>query len=154
MLVARDVMSPKVLRVRDDMSVAQLATFLTDHEISGAPVDDAGGKLVGVVSVADVASAASELAGTHSPRPGGFFSHDWEAHPAVEDLRRMAAGSKDLLVRDIMTRGVYSVPDDTPVADVAEIMLDSHIHRLLVTQGARTVGIISSSDLLGLLVGR
>ena len=147
-------MSSNVLRVRDDMSVAQLATFLTEHEISGAPVDDAGGRLVGVVSVADVAGAASELAGTNNPRPGGFFSHDWEARPAVEDLRRMATGTSDLLVRDIMTRGVYSVPEDTPVADVAEIMLDSHIHRLLVTRGAETVGIISSGDLLGLLIGR
>ena len=146
-------MSPRVLRVRDDLSVAQLATFLTDHEISGAPVEDAGGRLVGVVSVADVTSATSAPVGAGA-RSGGFFSHDWDAPPAVEDLRRTAAGSRDLLVRDIMTRGVYSVPEETPVADVAEIMLDSHIHRLLVTQGAQTVGIISSTDLLGLLVGR
>jgi CBS domain-containing protein len=55
-------------------------------------------------------------------------------------------------VRDIMTPAIYSVDAETAIPEVAETLINSHIHRLLVTSGERVVGIITSSDLLGLLV--
>ena len=65
---------------------------------------------------------------------------------------RLRLEGEGLLVREIMTPAVYSVPEDLPVSRVAETMIDSHIHRLLVTRGTQVVGIITTSDLLGLLV--
>src|SRR5262245_31446119 len=58
-ITAADVMNPEVLTVPDDLPVAALASFLVEREISGAPVADAAGHLVGVVSVTDIALAAS-----------------------------------------------------------------------------------------------
>ena len=57
---ARDLMNPVPLTVSETMSIGELATFLTDNEISGAPVVDHEGRLVGVVSVVDLARADSE----------------------------------------------------------------------------------------------
>ena len=54
-LTAKDVMNPEILKVRDDMTVAELAEFLVENEISGVPVGDAEGRLVGVVSLSDAA---------------------------------------------------------------------------------------------------
>ena len=58
MVAAKEVMNPDVITVRDDMTVQEVAAFLTENQISGAPVEDGEGRLVGVVSYADIARAA------------------------------------------------------------------------------------------------
>lgn len=150
-LTATDVMNPRVLTVRDDLTVGELASFLLDKEISGAPVEDGAGKLVGVVSVTDIAWAATGRAEPSGNHPG-FFARSWDKGPSAQEMPAVPFDRRDLLVRDIMNRDLYSVPEATPVSEVAEMMVDGHIHRLLVTSGERVVGIVSTSDLLGLLV--
>ncbi|MNC92734.1 CBS domain protein [compost metagenome] len=51
-----------------------------------------------------------------------------------------------------MTPSIFAVEDETPISAVAERMIHSHIHRLLVTREHKVVGIVTTSDLLGLLV--
>lgn len=168
-ITAADLMNPKVLAVRDDMTLRELAAFLIRNQITGAPVEDDGGRLVGVVSTVDIAEAV--LAGHGEGAAGGeagaggapgeaaratgvvaFFAQDWEEEPDEEDLAELRLAEDDLLVRDIMTPAVYSVAEDATVSEVASRMLDSHVHRLLVTREDRPVGIITTSDLLGLLI--
>ncbi|HNU82264.1 MAG TPA: CBS domain-containing protein [Thermoanaerobaculia bacterium] len=152
-LVARDVMNSEVLTVRDDMSVEEVAAQLADNEISGAPVEDREGRLVGVVSVTDIALAATSGGKLASDRSNpAFYVRGWEDRMEAEELAGLRLEGEGLLVREIMTPAVYSVPEDLPVSRVAETMIDSHIHRLLVTRGTQVVGIITTSDLLGLLV--
>jgi predicted transcriptional regulator len=81
-LTAKDVMNPKVLSVRDDMTLHELATFLTENEISGAPVLDDCGKLVGVVSLTDIALSEAERAAIeHEQSPSGL--NPWKAPARV-----------------------------------------------------------------------
>ncbi len=56
-ITAADLMNPKVLAVREDMTLRELAAYLIHHQITGAPVEDGGGRLVGVVSTVDIAEA-------------------------------------------------------------------------------------------------
>ncbi|HEX2253760.1 MAG TPA: CBS domain-containing protein [Thermoanaerobaculia bacterium] len=177
-ITAADLMNPEVLTVRDDLPVRELARFLVDNDITGAPVEAADGRLVGVVSVVDIANLASEAApsaettgdaaadeeddaegeddedgddGVEAPSP--FFSGGWsEDALAEDDLAQLGLGDDDLLVEDIMTPHVFSVSPETTVSGVASLMLKEHLHRVLVVDGGRPVGIISTSDLLGLLV--
>ena len=150
-ITASDLMNPEVLTVQTDTTVRELASFLIDNEISGAPVADGEGRLVGVVSLADIAAAATGEA--RSGEDGsGYFGRAWEDDSLdeedVEDLHL-----DGMRVADIMTPQVYSVKEDATVSEVASLMLKGHIHRLLVTREDRAVGIITTSDLLGLLVG-
>jgi CBS domain-containing protein len=146
-------MNSEVLTVRDDMSVEEVAAQLADNEISGAPVEDRDGRLVGVVSVTDIALAATSGGKLASDRSNpAFYVRGWEDRMEAEELAGLRLEGEGLLVREIMTPAVYSVPEDLPVSRVAETMIDSHIHRLLVTRGTQVVGIITTSDLLGLLV--
>jgi CBS domain-containing protein len=152
-ITANDVMNPNVLMVQEDMTVEELARFLVESEISGAPVVDPTGRLVGVVSVTDLARSVAE--GTDpADRPGpDFFVSEWGGtlrRDQIEELR--FGGENEMRVRDIMTPAIYSVDAETPIPEVAETLINSHIHRLLVTSGERVVGIVTSSDLLGLLV--
>ena len=149
-ITASDLMNPEVLTVQTDMTVRELASFLIDNEISGAPVADTEGRLVGVVSLADIAAAA-----TGEDRSGeegsGYFGRAWDDSLDEEDVEDLPLDG--MRVADIMTPQVYSVKEDATVSEIASLMLKGHLHRLLVTREDRAVGIITTSDLLGLLVG-
>lgn len=151
-ITAADLMNSDILTAREEMTVRQLADFLTDAQITGAPVVDAEGKLVGVVSVVDiVAQLEGSGLGVSRDNPN-FFVRGWEDELSVEDMRGFHVEGKGLLVRDIMTPAVYSVSEEATVSEVASVMLDGHLHRILVKRDDEAVGIISTSDLLGLLV--
>jgi CBS domain-containing protein len=150
-ITASDLMNPEVLTVQTGMTVRELASFLIDNEISGAPVADGEGRLVGVVSLADIAAAA-----TGEDRSGedgsGYFGRAWEDESLdEEDVEDLPLDG--MRVADIMTPQVYSVKEDATVSEIASLLLKQHLHRLLVTREDRAVGIITTSDLLGLLVG-
>jgi CBS domain-containing protein len=152
-LVARDVMNPNVLAVRDDMSVTDLAEFLIDNEISGAPVEDAEGRLVGVVSLTDVAASFTgrDQAVLDHSEPD-FYLRGWEEKFNAEDLAGLRVADSEATVGEIMTPSIFAVEDEMPISKVAERMIHSHVHRLLVTRDRKVVGILTTSDLLGLLV--
>jgi CBS domain-containing protein len=152
-ITASDLMNPEVLTVRDDMTARELAAYLIENEISGAPVADAEGRLVGVVSLVDVAAAASGE-GSRLVRDGSaYFIHDWEEGLDEGDVEELSLDEEGLRVADIMNPKIYSVREDATVPEIASMMLKGHIHRLLVTREDRAVGVITTSDLLGLLVG-
>lgn len=151
---ARDVMNHEILTVTEEMTVHELAAFLTDHEISGAPVEDAQGRLVGVVSTTDLARLAAE-GGTEPGDVDHPFYYSWQGADGfdTEDLAELHIEEEGQRVGEIMTPTVFAVEADAPVSHVARSMLDSHLHRLLVIDDQKVVGIISTSDLLRLLAG-
>ena len=77
-ITASDLMNPEVLTVHDDMTVRELAAFLIENEISGAPVADAEERLVGVVSLVDVAAVASGEGDRLARDGSAYFIDDWE----------------------------------------------------------------------------
>lgn len=148
---ASDLMNPRVLTVQQGMTVPELAHFLVANDISGAPVEDGSGKLVGVVSLNDIAEALADEE-EDGERGGDFFASEWDEGLSPEEIDELPADATELTVADIMTPDVFTVAEETPVSEIAEAMIANHIHRLLVTREDRVVGIISTSDLLGLLV--
>ena len=151
-ITASDLMNPEVLTVRDDMMVRELAAFLIENEISGAPVEDGEGRLVGVVSMIDIVAATSGEGQRAADSPG-FFGPDWDDGLDEEDVEDLPLDQDGLRVADIMNPRIYSVNEDATVSEIASLMLKGHLHRLLVTREDRAVGIVTTSDLLGLLVG-
>jgi len=158
LITAADLMSPDVLTVPDDMPVRDLAAFLMDHEITGAPVVDGEGRLVGVVSVTDIADLAAgeedDDEGGESGSREGFFARGFDAPVPEElaDLGPFEGEEGEMRVGEIMNPEVFSVQEDATVSQVASTLLNNHVHRLLVIEEGRVLGIITTSDLLGLLV--
>ena len=148
-LTAKEVMNADVLSVAPELTVHELAVFLVEHQISGAPVVDRRGHLVGLVSLTDIAEGDA-LRDEGAPETGGGRGRRTRRG---EDLAGLRMQTADLLVQDIMTPTVYSVEPDTPVAELARTMIAGRIHRLLVTHDGRVTGIVTSLDLLRLLVG-
>jgi hypothetical protein len=82
-----------------------------------------------------------------------FYVHEWEDKLNPDELRQLHVEDVGLLVRDIMTARVYTVAADATVAQVASTMVEGHVHRLLVADGDRLVGIVSTIDLLRAIAG-
>ncbi len=151
-MTVRELMNTEVLTISEGSSLTHLAEFLLDHEISGAPVTDETGELVGVVSLTDLATASSEGEGDEVDDFGGtYFDRAWSENLG-EDLVGLRISTDDRTVGDVMNRTLYTVDADAAVGEAARIMLESHVHRLVVTESSAVVGIITTSDLLTLLV--
>ena len=152
-IVAADLMTPEVLSVPETMGLAELAAFLLDNEISGAVVRDTDERPVGVVSLTDLAAVTADSAEQPSAQElSGFYRHTGSGELARGELERVESASDGLTAADIMTPQVYSVALDASVSEVARTLLDGHLHRVLVVDGDDLVGIVSASDLLGLLI--
>ena len=148
-LVAQDIMNPEVMSVQHDLTVTELAALLVDQECSGAPVENELGRLVGVVSVTDIVRATSSGGERYAPdHDPSFYVRGWEDRIEPETLEGLHFDDEGLLVRDIMTPSVFAVEADTPIREVARSMMESHLHRMLVVQDDRIVGIVSTSDML------
>ncbi len=149
-LKAKDIMNTDVLSVRDDMTVQELAGFLTEREILGAPVVDSEGEVVGVVSCTDIVqSTTTEADILVEKSTPGFYEHGWEDKLDPDEMGGLHVEENESLpVREIMTPTIYTVPEDTPISDIAKAMVAGRIHRLLVTRGSRLVGIITTLDML------
>lgn len=152
-LCAADLMNSEVLTVSQGMPVTELAEYLTSNEISGAPVVDDDGKLVGVVSLVDVVASASSDEDVVSERGNPeFYLRELSGSYTGDEIRRLHVQAGSMVVAEIMTPSIYAVEEDATVSEVASLMLRAHLHRVLVTRSGELVGIITSSDLLGLLV--
>ena len=145
-------MNPDIMTVADEMTTDELARYLTEREISGAPVVDGQGHLIGVVSMTDIGRNLAEPSDFASPRGSGFYRDDAE-DLTLEDLGQRFVEERAVTVRDVMTPVIHQVPVTASVAEAARMMVDQHIHRLVVTQGKEPVGIITSMDLLKMLAG-
>jgi predicted transcriptional regulator len=148
----KDLMNPDVMTVADDMTTDELARFLVEREISGAPVVDSQGHLIGVVSMTDIGRKVAEASDVESGTSG--FYRDMIPDFTLEDLGQRYVEERAVTVADVMTPVIHQVPVTASAVDAARIMVDERIHRLLVTEGREPVGIITSLDLLKVLAGQ
>jgi CBS domain-containing protein len=140
-------MNPDIMTVADEMTTDELVRYLTEREISGAPVVDSRGHLVGVVSMTDIGRHLAEPSDFASSRRSRF-DRDTLDEQTLEDLGQRYVEERASMVRDVMTPAIYQVPVNASVAEAARIMVEHHIHRLIVTDGKEPVGIVTSIDLL------
>lgn len=123
-LNVRDLMAPDPVTVRADSSLTQVAETLAEHDLSGMPVVDRDGALVGVISQTDIVRL----------RAGSVPVSGW----------------RGLLVRDLMTHPAITVPASASLKDAAGLMTEHHVHRLVVVAepASTPIGVISESDIV------
>lgn len=168
----REIMQSDVVTVTTDASVRELAKLLADEQISGVPVLDGVGRLVGVVSSTDVVRLAAEesdvrlvttamraagyaggAAGsedeTADQDPFGFFLP--EDSPLADGalLGELPESRLDTAtVEEIMTPVSFTVEPDAPIAELCEFLVRGRIHRAVVVEDGALAGIVTSADVL------
>ena len=126
-----EIMSQPVITVTPETGIKTAAELLVDHGISALPVVDSTGRLVGIVSEADLISIEVR------PDPRS------QATPLAP-----TAGSTPRSVADVMTPDVVVVSANSDIAQAAKTMLNSNVKRVPVMSGRRMVGIVSRRDLV------
>jgi CBS domain-containing protein len=170
MLRLRDIMTAEVLTVSPDLTLRQACELLVRHHLGGAPVTR-GDTLVGVLSSTDILDFQAWPPPQPAERGGGvepvelvdhlpeedeagasYFSSYW-ADDAVDLAERLASeelAEPDVLdentVDSAMTREVLSLPGSATVQEGAAFMTRHRIHRVIIEEGGKLVGIVTTSD--------
>ena len=137
-----ELMNPDVVCARPDMSVGAVGQLLASRHVSGAPVVDAQGRVLGIVTQNDLVRHATRRVTV--AEAGRFVTdeHDYG------DLAGLPADLSATLVEKVMTAPVYTVSRDASVAVAAHIMRERKVHRLVVTERGRLFGMLSALDLM------
>lgn len=146
-MIAKDIMTPNVLTVEPDMSIAAVAQLLIERCIGGAPVVDSEGALIGMLSEGDL---VHRIRGDHElPRTWWL---DLLGNP--DDEPRKYLKSHGTKVADVMSADVLTVPPTAHISEIAEILESKKIKRLPVVRDGKLVGIVSRANIIQALVAR
>ena len=142
---AADIMTRGAFTVTADSTVEGAARTMLGHRVSGLPVVDAGGAIVGMLTEGDLLRRAET--GTERRRPRWL-----ELLLGPGRMARDYVHSHAGKVGDVMTRDVITVGPGTPIEEVAELMERRRVKRLPVVEEGRIVGIVSRANLLAALL--
>src|SRR5271169_2170487 len=141
---ARDVMVRAVVTTSPDTTVEELARLMINLRISGVPVMDRDGRLVGIVSEGDLLRRVE--IGTERHRPRWSEPYSSNSRLAAEYVKSHAKR-----VADIMTREVFSVDEMATLGEITDLLEAKKIKRVPVVHDGKIVGIVSRADLLKVL---
>ena len=141
---AKDIMTKEVLIVKEDMTVKEVAKFLVEHRISGAPVVDESNKLKGIVTEADLIIRNKKV---HIPTvvqllEGVIYL---ESPKKFEEEMGKVLGQK---VSEVMTKEVITIKPDTYIEDIATLMSMERKYLLPVMEKDKLVGIVGKADVV------
>lgn len=131
-----DIMSCKVVTVKANDSVEEAARLLLKHRISGLPVVDENGNLVGILSESDLIHRAEPL-----PSPTLYYG---DRQKFLEEMWKVKASK----VREVMTEDVITVSPEEGLGEAASLMLEKGVKRLPVVKGRMVVGMVTRADIL------
>lgn len=125
-MTAGELMSKTVYCVNQEASCKELMEILLDYRITGVPVVNDHGELVGTIAMRDVLA----------------FKKDISYLPSIADMQKG-------FVRNYMVQKVFAVKPSTPLTEVAQLMRSQHIHRVIVIDdNYRPIGMVSAYDFL------
>ncbi|MGI6657475.1 MAG: CBS domain-containing protein [Desulfobulbus sp.] len=144
MLTARDIMTTEVITVQTRTLIRDLAQLFLAHNISGAPVVDEAGTVVGIVTESDLIFQNKRI---HLPTTFALL----DAFVPLERPSRMMEELKKIAgtrVGDICSHKLISVTPETGLDELATLMAEKKVHTLPVMDQGRLVGVIGKSDII------
>lgn len=146
-MLAKDVMNPNVITVREDTPVKEIARIMLEKDISGLPVVDRNENVVGVVSELDL--MRKQIA----PDAPCIWTTLWEKNndgmqKYVDDLRKYMGKTAE----EVMTAPALTVDVMDSLEKIGHLMFNKQIKRVFVTKDGRLAGVVSRSAFLKLLL--
>jgi len=141
---AKDIMTTEVYSVREETDIKELAALFVKHRVTAMPVVDADGKLIGIVSQTDLVEQDKPL---HIPTVISLF--DWviylESEKSFQEQVKKVTARK---VGDICSREPVTCAPETPVNEIANLMVDNKVHLVPVVDDDALVGVVARLDLI------
>ena len=142
---ARDVMTTDIRTVGPDSTIDAVIAIMTERRVTGVPVVDEAGMLVGILTEGDLLRRA-ETGTCSQPRLSFLDLLVGPGRGAVDYVR-----THSRRVSDLMTANVLTVAEDDPLSDAVRLMERRRIRRVPVVRDGRLVGIVSRADLIAAL---
>ena len=150
---ARDIMLTNVVTVSYAAPLSEVERLLVENRISGMPVVNEAGHVVGVVSVKDLIERYAEDPDSRPRRDSGYYhmsvsdmdDADFEAFELPEEAEETA--------ESLMNTDIFSIESSASLSEVAKRMVEHRIHRVLVSEGGKFVGIITTLEVLSVMAG-
>jgi CBS domain-containing protein len=143
-LLARDIMRRPVISVRPDATLRQVANLMYRHHISGMPVTDEAGRVVGEISERElIAAAIPDYAERAQGKKGARGEQPFEG---------LIQRENKLTVAQLMTPPLAVVDENRTVVELAALMLHKHIRRVIVANNGELVGLIMRSDIVNRVI--
>lgn len=174
MVRLHDIMTLDIVTVTPETTLRDAAGLLADEFVSGAPVV-AGSRVVGVISASDIVRFVADEPGVPVERPdmletgewpgvepwdegaeppGAYFADLWDDAGAGVGARMESTEGpewnvlEEHTVAELMSRTVTELGREASVGDAAELMLKAHVHRILVMEDSKLVGLVTTTDVL------
>lgn len=145
---AKDIMTTRVLTVRPDATVREVALLLAEKGITSMPVVDRG-EVVGIVSEGDLFHLQDEETGGPKRRSSWYRLFEDQTAAAAFDAK-----ARNMRASDVMTRNLITISEDTELADIADALVGANVKQLLVMRETKLVGVVSRTDIVRTLAAR
>jgi len=154
-ILAKEVMITPVISIRADTPLKKAAEILDENSFSGVPVVDEDDQLIGIISETDILRYTQQIIGQPLRDPHRVFTKSQEVlyvditHRGIEVIELVASTT----VKTLMTFGVISVTEETPLYEIVRLMQKHNINRIPVVNGNNKLqGIITRADIINTLV--
>jgi CBS domain-containing protein len=149
-LTARDLMQERVITVSYSAPLSEVERVLSDNRIGGVPVTDAAGHVVGVISARDLLDLYTEDPDARPRRGKGYYYLSSEDLDDVDFDSFSLPDESEATAESVMTAEAYTIGVSASLREVASLMAEHKIHRVLVTddETGAIVGLISTMDLI------
>ena len=146
-MLAKDVMKTELVTVGENTPVKEIARKMLDHDISGLPVVNEQGEILGVVSELDLMRKQIK------PNEPSIWTMIWGMDPDREKQHRDAIRTyMGKTAGDVMTAPAMTVEASDSLEKVGNLMFNKKIKRVFVTEGGKLVGVVSRSAFTKLLL--
>ena len=145
MKTARDIMTQDVITVRPETLIRELAEIFIAHGISGVPVVDADGKVIGIATESDLIFHSKRIkVPTFLTILDSFIFLD-SPEKMERELRKIAAAS----VSDVYTSPPLTITPETPLDEIASMMTEKQVHTLpVLDEEGKMIGIVGKKDII------
>ncbi|HOB28512.1 MAG: CBS domain-containing protein [Dethiobacteria bacterium] len=147
-LTAKEIMTTDVISINKKQTLQEAASLMAEHGISGLPVTDAEGVLIGIISNTDIIDYAHKVNVVPLFDLSGWVS----PHTEIKDLASIRRGI-DLLAKttvgQLMKKKVYTAREDTGLFELARLMSRRQVNRVpIVDRENKLIGIVTRNDLV------
>lgn len=147
-MIARDIMTHPVVTIRADAKVKDAAALMANKRFSGLPVVDDDGRVIGMITEADLIRFSHSLKVVPIKRTWGWVN-PYEDLGEIAGFREGLSELENAPVTEVMSRKVITVLEDTPVIEIARMMTKHAINRVpVIGRDGRLVGIVTRADMV------
>lgn len=147
-LKVRDVMTTNLVTVHSEDTIKQATVKFALSGISGAPVVDNDGRLVGILSETDILELVMKHQDKLRMEQPSLHMLSMPFDRGEEDVREVVAKISETPVKEVMTRAVLTVSPDAQIIETVERMIEKKVNRVPVIEKDTLVGIVTRGDII------